>query len=73
MGWQGCHQKVQPLAGCYLTELVEPCAAVPRKCLFIHLFICVCGENALDNGHARLKVVSASSEFLKSTSTGEII
>jgi hypothetical protein len=24
---------------CYLTELVEPCGALPRKCLFIYLFI----------------------------------
>jgi hypothetical protein len=23
----------------YLTELVEPCGALPRKCLFICLFI----------------------------------
>jgi hypothetical protein len=37
-GSQGCHQKVKPLAGCYLTELMEPCGALPRKCLFIHLF-----------------------------------
>jgi hypothetical protein len=26
------------LAERYLTELVEPCRALPRKCLFIYLF-----------------------------------
>jgi hypothetical protein len=31
-------RKSRPLAGCYLTELVEPCGALPRKCLFIYLF-----------------------------------
>jgi hypothetical protein len=27
----------RPLAGCYLTGLVEPCGALPRRCLFIYL------------------------------------
>jgi hypothetical protein len=38
-GSQGCHQKVEAPRGVYLTELVEPCGALPRKCLFICLFI----------------------------------
>jgi hypothetical protein len=25
--------------GCYLTGLVEPCGALPRKCLFVYSFI----------------------------------
>jgi hypothetical protein len=28
------------LAERYLTELVEPCGALPRKCLFIYLLSC---------------------------------
>jgi hypothetical protein len=37
-GSQGCHQHSWPLTGCYLTWLVEPCGALPRKCyLFIYL------------------------------------
>jgi hypothetical protein len=30
--------------GVYLTELVEPCGALPRKCLFIYLFFGCPGE-----------------------------
>jgi hypothetical protein len=38
LGSQGCHQKVIAPRGVYLTELVEPCGALPRKCLFIYGF-----------------------------------
>jgi Uri superfamily endonuclease len=33
-GLQGCHQHTWPLTGCYLTWLVEPCGALPRKCYY---------------------------------------
>jgi hypothetical protein len=29
-------RKSRPLAGCYLTELVEPCGALPRKCYYYY-------------------------------------
>jgi hypothetical protein len=33
------HLKASPSPG-YSTDLMEPCGALPRKCLFIYLFIC---------------------------------
>jgi hypothetical protein len=32
---------------CYLTELVEPCGARPRKCLFIYLRAAARAQNPL--------------------------
>jgi hypothetical protein len=47
-GSQGCHQKVIAPRGLYLTELVEPCGALPRKCSFLYLF-----RGAIPLGKAR--------------------
>jgi hypothetical protein len=36
-GIAGLSPESQAPRGAYLTELVEPCGALPRKCLFIYL------------------------------------
>jgi hypothetical protein len=43
-------RSLRPLAGCYLTGPVEPCGALPRKCLFIYLFTTVVPKHTSVNG-----------------------
>jgi hypothetical protein len=44
-GLQGCHQHALAPHGVYLTWLVEPCGALPRKCYYYY--------NNNDNKHLR--------------------
>jgi hypothetical protein len=43
---QGGHQRALAPRGVTLTQLVAACGALPRKCLFIYLFIYLFSEKA---------------------------